>query len=163
MAPRVRQRNVTHVFNGAKNTSEANGLIPKSPGRRKKKTAAGSVKNETTASPPMDLGNMDAQAAERSARIRRYLKDRQLEAANAAVFEILDERIQCGDTTLEAVRALLGHYIEIVTNMAPMAHLGCAPLRPDDRLVQVFVQVVDLMHKQNQQLHELQAIAAELM
>ena len=40
---------------------------------------------------------------------------------------------------------------------------SCAPLRPDDRLVDAFSQIIDLMHEQNEQLNELQGLAADLV
>jgi hypothetical protein len=96
-------------------------------------------------------------------RVRSLIVDQSLDEANEAIIDLLDQRIAGGDQALHAVRILLQHYIEIVVNLEPMAHLGCAPLRPDDRLVEAFAQIIDLMHGQNQQLNELQALASDLI
>ena len=96
-------------------------------------------------------------------RVRSLVVNQDLDEANGVVLDLIDRRIADGDQAMHAVRILLRHYIEIVVNMEPMAHLGCAPLRPDDRLVQAFSQIIDLMHGQNQQLNELQQLAADLV
>ena len=96
-------------------------------------------------------------------RVRSLVVDQNLNEANAMVLGLLEQRIADGDHALHAARILLYHYIDIISNLEPMAHLGCAPLRPDDRLVAAFSRIIDLMHAQNQQLSELQELASDLL
>jgi hypothetical protein len=84
-----------------------------------------------------------------------------LDEVNDLVLGLLDQRIAEGDDAMQPVRSLLCHYIDIIISLDPMAHLGCAPLRPDDRLVEAFSQIIDLMHAQNQQLDELQRLITD--
>jgi hypothetical protein len=92
-----------------------------------------------------------------------YVVTRNLDEVNGLVLGLLDQRIAEGDDAMQSVRNLLCHYIDIIVNMEPMAHLGCAPLRPDDRLVEAFSQIIDLMHAQNQQLDELQRLITDIV
>ena len=98
-----------------------------------------------------------------SARVRAYLAEQRLGMANQLALDVLDDRLAIDDDDgLRAVRLLLQHYMLLVAQMEPLAHLGCAPLRPDDRLYQCFNQFVALLHQQDSQIRELTAIVAEL-
>lgn len=95
--------------------------------------------------------------------VRALLAERRLEMATGFVLDLLQQRISVGDRALDAVRLVLQHYVTIVSQSVPLSHLGCAPLRPDDRLYQCFSEFVDMLHRQDGQIRELQAIIAELV
>jgi len=86
-----------------------------------------------------------------------------LDEANRTALGLLDQRISEGDDALIAVRNLLRHYIDIIVNLEPMAHIGCSPLRPDDRFIEAFSQIVNLMHVQYQQIDDLQRLITDVV
>jgi hypothetical protein len=86
-----------------------------------------------------------------------------LDAANRTALGLLDQRISEGDDALIAVRNLLRHYIDIIVNLEPMAHIGCSPLRPDDRFIEAFSQILTLMHVQYQQIDDLQRLITDVV
>lgn len=86
-----------------------------------------------------------------------------LDEANRVALGLLDRRISEGDDALIAVRSLLRHYIDVIVNLEPMAHIGCSPLRPDDRFVEAFSQIISLMHVQYQQIDDLQRLITDIV
>jgi hypothetical protein len=86
-----------------------------------------------------------------------------LEDAHEAVTTLLDRRIAAGDPDLRAASLLLQHYQTVLSRQPPLAHIGPATLRPSDQLYACFDQFTDLLHQQNHQILELQAIIAELV
>jgi hypothetical protein len=95
--------------------------------------------------------------------VRALLAEQRLERATAFALDLLNQRIDVGDGALDAVRLVLEHYVMIVAQLAPLAHLGCAPLRPDDRLYRCFSEFVEMVHRQDGQIRELQSIIAEMV
>jgi hypothetical protein len=106
---------------------------------------------------PFVWGNVSVES------LRDWLREQQLDVATQMILERLDKRIARGDAELQAVRLLLHHYSTIISRLVPMAHLGCAPLRPDDRLYECFAEFVDLLHRQQNQIREMEAIITELV
>ena len=118
--------------------------------------------------PPSEV--LSASSALRSLRttvpsdaVRDMLGQQRIDMATGFVLDLLDQRIAAGDGALDAVRLVLQHYVMIVSQSVPLAHLGCAPLRPDDRLYQCFAEFVETLHRQESQIRELTAIVAELV
>lgn len=95
--------------------------------------------------------------------IRDLIRSGALDDAHDQALVLLDRRIAAGDPPLAAVKLLLLHYYHIVSAQQPLAHLGTAPLRPDDRLHACFGGFLDLMHRQQRQIHELQQMIGELL
>lgn len=109
------------------------------------------------------LSSPQAPADDACDAVRALLAEQRLERATSFALDLLNQRIDVGDGALDAVRLVLEHYAMIVAQLAPLAHLGCAPLRPDDRLYRCFSEFVDMVHRQDGQIRELQSIIAEMV
>jgi hypothetical protein len=95
--------------------------------------------------------------------VRGLIRNGLLDEACRHALTMLDQRIVVGDVELSAVRILLQHYHIILSAQPPLSHVGMVPLRPDSRLYACFDQFLDLLHRQENQIAELQAMVAELV
>nr|WP_294509219.1 hypothetical protein [uncultured Rhodopila sp.] len=95
--------------------------------------------------------------------MRTAITGNALSEASCIATVLLEERIAAGDTELEAVSLLLQHYQVVISRLPPLAHIGTVPLRPSDHLYACFDQLIELLHKQYQQVADLQAIVSELL
>jgi hypothetical protein len=97
------------------------------------------------------------------ARCRALVADNQLQEASALVSSILGRMIDGGANGLRSVRLLLEHYEHALANQPPLAHVGTEPLPPNDMMYTCFDQFLLLIHRQQRQIQELQAMLAEYL
>ncbi len=95
--------------------------------------------------------------------VRALIRESRLDEAQQTVMTLLDRRVAAGDAELIDVALLMQFYQVAIACQPPLSYPGALPLRPNDKFYQCFDGFIDLIHQQQSQIADLQAIVAELL
>jgi hypothetical protein len=122
---------------------------------------AASISDEVDPSGVAQVSEAQVNEANETSVCQALIANNQLHEASKIVSTILDKMIDDGAHGLRPVRLLLQRYENMIANLPPLAHLGTAPLQPNDMMYSCFDQFLMLIHQQQRQVQELQTMLAE--